>query len=134
MIRHILLIDDNEIDYYITKQLLNNHKVAENITTMQSAIDALQYLNVLHERAESFPEVIFLDISMPEMDGFGFLNQYESYPDLTKALCSIKMLSSSQNPDDINRAKNNPYVKKYFQKPLTNAMLIEVFDLNKVAS
>lgn len=132
MIRHILLIDDNEIDNYITKQLLTKNKVAESITTMQSAIDALNYLNVLLERSESFPEVIFLDISMPEMDGFGFLGQFDSYPAPTKAPCSIIMLSSSQNPDDIQKAKNNPYVSKYFQKPLTNAMLMEVFARSRV--
>jgi CheY-like chemotaxis protein len=134
MIRHILLIDDNEIDNYITKQLLTKHRVAESITTKQSAMDALEYLNSLMVQSQSFPEVIFLDISMPEMDGFGFLNVYDSYPELIKTGCSIIMLSSSQNPDDINKAKNNPYVRKYIQKPLTNAVLMEVFDMNRIES
>jgi CheY-like chemotaxis protein len=128
MIRQILLIDDNEIDNYITRQLLCKHNVADNITACQSATDALNLLSSTLANSKAFPEIIFLDISMPEMDGFGFLREYELFPESAKKNTSIIMLSSSQNPDDIAKAKKNPLVKEYLQKPITKEAVARLFN------
>jgi len=128
MIKHILLIDDNEIDSYITRQLLTKHNIAETISMMLSAPDALEYLDGLVKSQQPFPDVIFLDIRMPEMDGFGFLDNYHGYPEGHKSSCSIIMLTSSQNSDDITRAKANSYVKEYLQKPITKDAVSKLFN------
>ena len=72
-IKEILLIDDNDIDNYINKLIVAKEKVVEKITIKNSPIDALQYLR---SKEGEFPELIFLDIKMPEMDGFGFLDEF----------------------------------------------------------
>src|ERR1051325_745054 len=93
--KNILLIDDNEVDNYITHQLLLKNEVAENVIVQSSAIDALRFLDSLRNDPDSLPEYIFLDIRMPEMDGFGFLDEYLLFPDALKTQCTIFMLTSS---------------------------------------
>jgi CheY-like chemotaxis protein len=118
MIRNILLIDDNEIDNFITEKLLRNHHTAENITVTTSADDAINYLDELEKYHMAFPEIIFLDLNMPLMDGFSFLELFRTYPrDLIDRTC-ILILSSSSDPKDMHRAKRYRHVKGYFVKPL----------------
>lgn len=121
--KHILLIDDNEIDNYINKLTVTQANIAELITVKDSAIDALEYLTDLVAAGQPFPELIFLDVQMPEMDGFQFLDKYADFPEEVKQKTVINMLTSSNNPDDIKRAGDCIYVKHFFNKPMTTAML-----------
>lgn len=124
--KHVLLIDDNEIDNYISKVIITNCKITEKISVKISAIDALQYLSTLQYNPEEFPDIIFLDINMPVMDGFGFLDEYSKFPEAITRGASVFMLTSSDNPNDIKCATENPLVKKYFIKPLTCSILNEL--------
>ena len=65
------------------------------------------------------PEIIFLDIDMPLMDGFQFLDEFDNLSEETKKTCSIVMLTSSINPQDVNKSKKYSSVKKYINKPLS---------------
>lgn len=125
-IKEILLIDDNDIDNYINKLIVAKEKVVEKITIKNSPIDALQYLRT---KEGEFPELIFLDIKMPEMDGFGFLDEFSKFTEVKKEKCSIVMLSSSCNNSDLEAAKKNPYLIKFLIKPLNNSKLSEVLKL-----
>ena len=124
-IKNILLIDDNDVDTYINKYVLKQVDIAESIVAKSSAIDALEYLKGLRE---DFPEIIFLDIRMPEMDGFGFLEKYSEFPETKKEHCRIIMLTSSNDAEDMKRAASNPYVKKYLNKPLSSEMLAGIIE------
>jgi CheY-like chemotaxis protein len=115
MIKHVLLIDDNDVDNYITEHILTKAKVAEKITVKNSALDALQFLENING---DFPEMIFLDIKMPEMDGFGFLEEYVKLFAAGKSESSVVMLTSSEDEHDIERAKAYSCVKSYQAKPL----------------
>lgn len=125
-LKHVLLIDDNEIDNYISKIMINRKNLTEKISVAASAIEALDYLETLLNKLEEFPDVIFLDINMPQMDGFGFLEEYSKFPEHVTANVSVYMLTSSSDPNDIERATQNPMVKKYFSKPLTESVLNEL--------
>jgi CheY-like chemotaxis protein len=121
--KHILLIDDNEADNYISEFVINECSTATKVTKTISAIKALKYLETVKGSEEAFPDCIFLDIRMPEMDGFEFLEAFMQFPEAVNKQCCVIMLTSSNNQRDIDRAFGYPVVKKFFTKPLEEAMM-----------
>jgi CheY-like chemotaxis protein len=116
--KKVMVIDDNEIDRYIANRNITKYDFAEEVITMESSRAALNFLGSLKDMTEQLPQLIFLDIRMPEIDGFGFLEEYEKLPDSVKQNCIIMMLTTSLNPTDHERANNNPYVNRFLNKPL----------------
>jgi CheY-like chemotaxis protein len=121
--KSIILIDDSEMDNYISEYIIAQSKITEKISVFNSAIEALEYLGTLQSNQQEFPEVIFLDINMPDMDDFGFLDEFSKFSDTLLNRTSIFMLTSSDDPNDIKRALKYPVVKKYFTKPLSKDIL-----------
>lgn len=123
MKKHVLLIDDNDIDNYVTNHVISRSQMAEKITIKNSAIAALEYLEIIKGNGEEFPEMIFLDIKMPMMDGFEFLDELIKFPKVINNQCSVVMLTSSGDQNDIDRASQYAVVKNFFIKPLKKEML-----------
>jgi len=121
-----LLIDDNEIDNFINKKLLLKTRFASDIVEKKSASSALEYLKTTVSEPDNIPDVIFLDIMMPVMDGFDFLDEYDLLPDSIKNHSRIIMLSSTESFKDLNRANSNKYVYKFLNKPLTEMVLAAI--------
>ncbi len=120
--RTVMLIDDNEIDNLINQKMIEAASITENIYThtgAKSAIEFLKNMERLDVAEKVLPDVIFLDIDMPLMDGFQFLDEFEKLGDTTKTKCKIVMLTSSINPQDFNRSKKYDNVKLYLNKPLS---------------
>ena len=116
-----LLIDDNPLDNYTHELLIYKTNFANDVVALESGEEALLALKT----GSIKPDVIFLDINMPVMNGFEFLEKYAKL-DLNKESVKIFTLSSSLNPLDIDRANQSPYISKYIQKTLTEEKLQEL--------
>lgn len=121
-----MLVDDNSIDNYVSKIVTEKENIAETITVKSSAIEALDYLKA---QAGNFPELIFLDIKMPIMDGFEFLLEFSKFTVDKKANCAIVMLSSSISNADMEAASNDQHVIDYLSKPLSKDKLNKVLGI-----
>jgi len=114
----VLLIDDNEVDNFINQKILKQVAFAKNIVAMESGISALEYLKDNFQKPGNLPEVIFLDIRMPIMDGFGFLDEYDKFPEVLKGKVKIIMISSTLDKNEVKEARSNRYIFDFLSKPL----------------
>ena len=119
----VMLIDDNVIDLKIHSKLITIAKFFDEIISCQSGDDALDYIKANINEPQKLPRFILLDIQMPEMDGFEFLELYKKLPQSFTDNCQIAMLSSTLDFGDIKKAEANPYVLKLLRKPLAIADL-----------
>ena len=119
----VLLIDDNDIDNFINERMITTNHFGKSVVVKNSGEAALQYLRDQSGNLANLQQVIFLDLNMPVMDGFGFLAEYEKLPEEVRTGSKVIVLSSSISPEDINRASTNPLVVKYVNKPLNERYL-----------
>jgi len=120
----IMLVDDNEIDNLINQKMIEAAGICTHIFVHSGARSAIEFLKNIEKLAKGslelyLPDLIFLDIDMPLMDGFQFLEEFERMSDLIKNQCNVIMLTSSLNPQDLMKAKKNKHIVKYINKPLT---------------
>ena len=117
-VNSILLVDDSDADNYFHQLLLEQVGIARQIIACTSALKALDYLVAALEGEHPMPEIIFLDINIPSVDGWEFLNHYSRCLNKDQRTADIYMLSTSTDPKDRERANEHPLITGYLTKPL----------------
>ena len=129
-LRNILLIDDDPATNFLHKIIIAKEDPSINVICKQSAKEALVYLKTKTEGEHPIPELIFLDINMPGMNGWDFLNEYQSIDETQQAKKVIVMLTTSLDPFDRKRAEDIKEISDFRSKPLTSIMLRKVLEFN----
>lgn len=123
--REVHIVDDNDVDTYISQHLLEEIGVASKISISTNGEQALKYLLSLGDQQ---PDIIFLDVRMPVMGGFEFLENYNAFMEGKTNRPTIFMLTSSSDPFDVDKAMAFPMVKKYFSKPLSPEIILGIME------
>jgi len=125
-----MLIDDSEIDNFINLKMIESCHFAENVHVYSSGKSALEYLKNMERSKGTFnssvPELIFLDINMPGLDGFQFADEFEKLDAQFRAGIKIIVLTSSINPEDSKKSKQFPGIIDFITKPLTQTALMAI--------
>jgi len=126
----VMLIDDNEIDNLINQKTIEAANFAHNIYVHSSAKSAIEFLRNIEKVKDLankiLPDLIFLDIDMPLMDGFQFMDEFNTLLKETRSKCKVVILTSSVNPQDMNKSMKYESVTKYLTKPLTQDSLDKI--------
>jgi len=119
----ILLIDDYEPTNILHEEFIKTHLNSASVYSFTDAYKALESLNHPDEDERIVPDIIFLDINMPAMSGWEFLEIYKTLKIKNKQNINIYMLSTFDDDKYRNRANEDETVKKYYTKPLTKEIL-----------
>jgi CheY-like chemotaxis protein len=125
-VKCIMLVDDDSNDNYFHEREIKRNNSETIIITKYSGKESLKYLESEQKDNEIRPDLIFLDINMPGMDGWEFLKEYNRLDKKLQSRAIIIMLSSSANRDEIESVMTNSIVSDYIIKPLTKETLEDI--------
>lgn len=121
----IMLIDDNPHDNFFHERIIKKTDVSEAVITKQTGSAAIEYLKMAAKDGYQLPDLIFLDINMPGMNGWEFLDAFKKLDQSIIGKVNIVMLTTSENPEDFVKAKSIELLSGFKSKPLTKQMLID---------
>jgi CheY-like chemotaxis protein len=125
-LKRVLLIDDDHITNYLHTIVLQDAGVVQQIQTAETVQDALTLLDAANQKLTATPDLIFLDLNMPGLNGWDFMDAYQQRKEHYSFNSVIVVLTTSVNPDDSRRANQNKTVAEFRNKPLTNEMVTEI--------
>jgi CheY-like chemotaxis protein len=125
---NIFIIDDDKLFVFLTKKTIGATQIATSIKEFGDGEEAINYLRQSCGRTELLPDIIMLDLSMPIMDGWEFLNEYKSLDIGTNKFPKLYIFSSSISPHDQERAKSINFVSDFIIKPLLKEKFIEIIE------
>ena len=127
-INSILLIDDNDADNFYNNLIIKKLDCSIKVTTLISGQAALDFFQSKFDDEHPQPDLVFLDINMPAMNGWEFLDHYLQLNDREKTEVIIVMLSASLNPDDREMAETYSCINGFINKPLSEKSLKSTID------
>lgn len=123
MMKNVLLVDDDFVFTFLNKKIISSLKFVNDIGTAQNGLQALEYLSALVAKGKPLPDIILLDLNMPIMDGFAFLEAFANMRLPHKERIKIIIVTSSMHPQDLLRARSYG-VTSYLSKPLREEGLL----------
>jgi CheY-like chemotaxis protein len=115
----ICLIDDDIIFQYLAKKVITESNLVKEIDVFYNGLDAINFLESASLNKDKLPDIIFLDLFMPVMDGWGFLEEYVSLQSKLEKKIPIYIVTSSIDPADVQKSKSMSAVIDYIVKPIT---------------
>jgi response regulator of citrate/malate metabolism len=125
----LILIDDDDMYHQITHLMMEEYSPVKEVVSSMDGKATLDYLIENKENNENLPDYIFLDLTMPEYDGWDFLNGYKKVYNSFKKAIRIYIVSSSIDPNDIERSKKYSFVDSFIIKPLKRDFLKGLVDV-----
>lgn len=122
----VLLIDDDQVYLFAATKTIEATGLAGNVEVCTNGLDALEYLKKIIGTSAKLPDVIFIDINMPVMDGWEFLEEYKTLSNDIGSPIKIYILSSSVDKNDIMRSKEYNSVIDYVVKPVYKEKFSEI--------
>lgn len=122
----LLLVDDDKVFQFLTQKVIETTKLVDKIKIFSNGFEAIAFLSTYSEKPELLPEIILLDLNMPIMDGWEFLEEYVRIkPKIAKQII-IYIITSSIDPADIKKAEEISEVSDYIIKPITKDKFINL--------
>ncbi len=122
------IIDDDPIFIYGTKRIMNEVDFCDDILVYNNGQDAIDGLTTMTEEGKTLPSVIFLDLNMPIMNGWEFLEDFVKIPNHNREKVTIYILSSSVDPRDLERIRHYEIISNYILKPISAEDLKNVLE------
>lgn len=126
-LKHLLLVDDDPTTNFFNRHLIGKMDLFEHIHEALNGREALDKILSLRDQGES-PDMILLDINMPIMNGFEFLDEYAKLDDDIRASVVVCMLTTSLAKEDLERSKEYDLLDDYIDKPLYEAKMRELIE------
>ena len=125
---HFIVIDDSKLDCFIAEKIIRNTGRCESVRSFLLAREALDVIATTPPAGPVSRTVILVDIQMPIMNGFEFVEAYEKLPEQTRAGYTVYVISSSINENDIQKLQSYSSVKKFLNKPLTHETVNSILE------
>ncbi len=120
------MVDDDDIFQLITQRVIAQTNLVDTIKVFSNGLDAMDFLRSVAQNAAQLPEIILLDLNMPVMDGWEFLEEFTLLKPRLEKKITIYVVSSSIAPSDIQRAEAINEVTDYIIKPITTEKLLDM--------
>lgn len=125
-IENICLIDDDKIFQFLTQKVIRETNLVKEIDLFSNGLDAIKFLKSVQNEKELLPDIILLDLFMPLMDGWGFLDEFRKLQSKLAKDIPIFIVSSSIDPSDLQRSKLISSVSDFIVKPMTKEKFMHI--------
>jgi CheY-like chemotaxis protein len=124
--KRVWLIDDDEVFVFLTKKLITASEQEVSLETYINGQDAIDRLHEVAADEDALPDLILLDLNMPVMDGWEFLNAYQEVEFSNPDKIRLYIVTSSISPYEVERAKQIPVVQEFIVKPMVKQKFVEI--------
>jgi len=121
------IIDDDEIYLFSVKKVIEINKLSEKVLEFKNGQEALEFFTKNHNDHDALPDVIFLDINMPVMNGWEFIEAFQKIQSVMSKQITLFVVSSSVDKSDVEKAKSFTPVHDYLTKPITANQLKSIY-------
>jgi len=123
---HFIIIDDSQLDCFIGEKIIQNTGTFSSVKSFTQAAEAYEFIKNSDPSPAEAITIVVLDIQMPVMNGFQFVEAFELLPENIRANYAIFMFSSSINENDKNRLENHPCIRKFYGKPISKDIVANI--------